>query len=175
MAALEEEDCKTVFPTKKAIELYDKLKINCWLEEGIRIEQEDFYIKEEAWASIHTMEFIKINRDTIEIIMKDDVEEEGFKMTIKRGLKIDTKKEKMVPFYVMLTKEEEEKFVRHIVVDEIDFKTSTSEIYSSNGEIFYNDKLGGRVICDFDKLTQITYIANDNVYIVGTAVEESEI
>lgn len=167
--------CKRVFPTRKAIELYDKLKINCWLEEGIRIEQEAFYIKEEAWSSIDTMEFIKINRDTIEIIMKEDVEEEGVKVTIKRGLEIDTKKEKMIPFNVLLSKEDEEKFVRHVVVDEIDFKTSTGNIYSSNGELRYNDKLGDNVICDLDKLTKITYVANENVYIVGNVFEDSQI
>lgn len=167
--------CKRVFPTRKAIELYDKLKINCWLEEGIRIEKEDFYIKEEAWSSIHTMEFIKINRDTIEIITKDDIEEEGFKMTIKRGLEVNIEDGKMIPFNVVFSKGEEEKFARYVIVDEIDFKTATGKIYSSNGELRYNDKLGDNVICDLDKLTKITYVANENVYIVGTVFEESQI
>ncbi|MDR3594144.1 hypothetical protein [Clostridium sp.] len=166
---------KTVFPTPKEIELCDKLKINCWLEEGIRIEQGVFYIKEEAWSSIDTMEFIKINRDTIEIITKDDIEEEGFKMTIKRGLEVNIEDGKMIPFNVVFGKEEEEKFVRYVIVDEIDFKTATGKIYSSNGELRYNDKLGDNVICDLDKLTKITYVANENVYIVGTVFEESQI
>ncbi|MFW2487575.1 hypothetical protein ACN077_03250 [Clostridium chromiireducens] len=172
IATLEKEECKTVFPTQKAIELYDKLKINCWFKEGIRIEEEDFYIKEEAWSSIHTMEFIKINKDTIEIIMKEDVEEEGITMIIKRGLEVNIEDGKMIPFNVMLAKEEEEKFVRHIVVDEIEFKTSTGKIYSSDGELRYNDKLGDEIVCDLDNLTKITYVANENAYMVGTVFDE---
>ena len=96
-------------------------------------------------------------------------------MTIKRGLEINIEKEKMIPFNVMLNNEDEEKFVRHVDVDEIEFKTSISEIYSSDGELCYNDKLGDDAICDLDELMKITYIANKNVYIVRVVFEESQI
>lgn len=157
-----------VVPTEEEIDLYDKLKANEWLKEGIWINEGSLYINNEEFY-IEDIESSKIDKDIIELQFQDE-NDQLCKTTIKRGLEVITEeveKNRMIPFNVIFNDDEEEQFIRNINVNEINYKVPIGKIYSENEELNYKDKLGDSTICNLDDITRIIYIANKNEYQIG--------
>lgn len=155
-----------VYPSSEEIKLYDRFEKYDWLND-IYVDKDVIYIEGEE-LYIPDIVDIEIDKDHIEVIECDGTTK--YKTTIKRGLNIESEEMdniKTVPFYISCNEEADDLFIKDMNKDDIVFATTNGGlVYVVNNELHFDDEIGDSIICEFDSLEKITYIARDNEYMI---------